>query len=182
MGLQGKNTAEWFARGKAALVNGVSSGFRYWGDDDTLVIDHGEGAYVFDMDGNRYIDYQMGFGPVILGHGEPTVAAAVAEAAVRDGRIFMTDAPSALVSELAAQDIPVLLGRRRVDADADEESYRTGADLEPAIRLVVAYVANHRRSTLIKRFLALHPKGAASITIMAGRAPLVRTKSPTESS
>lgn len=81
MGLQGDKTAEWFSRASSALVNGVSSQFRYWGDEDTLVIDHGEGGYVFDMDGKRYIDFQCGFGPIILGHGEPSVAAAVAEAA-----------------------------------------------------------------------------------------------------
>jgi len=81
MGLQGKKTAEWFQRGKRSLVGGVSSNFRYWGEDDTLVIDHGEGAYLWDMDGNRYIDFHCGFGPVILGHGEPSVVAAVAEAA-----------------------------------------------------------------------------------------------------
>ena len=77
MGIQGPKTAEWFNRGNKALVNGVSSGFRYWGDDDTLVIDRGEGAYVYDMDGKRYIDYQLGFGPVILGHGYKPVADAV---------------------------------------------------------------------------------------------------------
>jgi glutamate-1-semialdehyde 2,1-aminomutase len=92
MGLQGKTTSEWFTRGRKALVNGVSSGFRYWGDENTLVIDRGEGAYVFDMDGNRYIDYQLGFGPVILGHGEPTVAAAVAEAALAGTTFAMTTA------------------------------------------------------------------------------------------
>ena len=99
MGLQGKNTAEWFARGKAALVNGVSSGFRYWGDDDTLVIDHGEGAYVFDMDGNRYIDYQCGFGPVVLGHGHPEVARAVAEAAAAGTTFAMTTAREVVAAE-----------------------------------------------------------------------------------
>jgi glutamate-1-semialdehyde 2,1-aminomutase len=82
MGLQGSKTAEWYGRASAKLVNGVSSQFRYWGDDDTLVIDHGEGGYVFDMDGKRYIDYQCGFGPIILGHGNEAVSAAVAEAAV----------------------------------------------------------------------------------------------------
>lgn len=81
MGLQGKKTAEWFRRGKKSLVGGVSSGFRYWGEDDTLVIDRGEGAYLWDMDGKRYIDFHCGFGPVILGHGEPSVVKAVAEAA-----------------------------------------------------------------------------------------------------
>ena len=73
MSLQGPKTAEWFDRANKALVNGVSSGFRYWGDEDTLVIDRGEGAYAFDMDGKRYNDYQLGFGPIILGHGHQPV-------------------------------------------------------------------------------------------------------------
>ena len=81
MGLQGEKTAAWFRRAKAALPNGVSSQFRYWGDDDTMIIERGEGGHVIDMDGNRYIDYQLGFGPVILGHGDADVANAVAEAA-----------------------------------------------------------------------------------------------------
>ena len=90
MGLQGKHTAEWFERASAALVNGVSSQFRYWGDEDTIVIDHAEGGYLYDMDGTRYIDYQLGFGPVILGHGDPGVAAAVAEAAAAGTTFAMT--------------------------------------------------------------------------------------------
>ena len=90
MGLQGEKTAAWFQRGRKVLVNGVSSGFRYWGDDDTIVVDHGEGAYIFDMDGKRYIDYHLGFGPVILGHGHPAVVAAVAEAAAEGTTFAMT--------------------------------------------------------------------------------------------
>lgn len=92
MGLQGENTAEWFKRARSALVDGVSSGYRYWGDDDTLVIERGEGAHVFDMDGTRYVDYQLGFGPIILGHGHPAVAAAVAEAAAAGTTFAMTTA------------------------------------------------------------------------------------------
>ncbi len=84
MGLQGQQTSQWFQRAKGSLVNGVSSQFRYWGDEDTIVIDRGEGGHLIDMDGKRYIDYQLGFGPVILGHGDEAVADAVAEAA-RDG-------------------------------------------------------------------------------------------------
>ncbi len=90
MGLQGEKTAEWFERGKRVLVNGVSSAFRYWGDDDTIVIDHGQGAHVYDMDGKRYIDYQLGFGPVILGHGHPDVVAAVTDAAKAGTTFAMT--------------------------------------------------------------------------------------------
>lgn len=81
MGLQGEKTSEWYQRASKSLIKGVSSQFRYWGDQDTMVIDHGEGGHVFDMDGKDYIDYQLGFGPVILGHGDEVVVAAVAEAA-----------------------------------------------------------------------------------------------------
>ena len=87
MGLAGPKTKEWFDRASEHLLLGVSSQFRYWGDDDTLVIDRGEGAYLFDMDGRQYIDYRNGFGPVILGHAHPVVARAVAEAAA-DGTTF----------------------------------------------------------------------------------------------
>ena len=90
MGLQGESTAKWYRRASEVLVNGVSSQFRYWSADDTLVIDHGEGGHVIDMDGNRYVDYQLGFGPIILGHGDETVASAVAEAAAAGTTFAMT--------------------------------------------------------------------------------------------
>jgi len=90
MSLQGIRTAEWFERASSVLINGVSSQFRYWGDHDTIVIDHGEAGHLIDMDGKRYIDYQLGFGPVILGHGEEKVTAAVAEAAASGTSFAMT--------------------------------------------------------------------------------------------
>ncbi|HEX9854565.1 MAG TPA: aspartate aminotransferase family protein [Acidimicrobiia bacterium] len=92
MGLQGTSTAEWFERAGKVLVGGVSSGFRYWGPDDTMVIDRGEGAYVWDMDGKRYIDYQLGFGPIVLGHAEPSVVDAVVAAAKSGTTFAMTTA------------------------------------------------------------------------------------------
>ncbi|MDH5294494.1 MAG: aminotransferase class III-fold pyridoxal phosphate-dependent enzyme, partial [Acidimicrobiia bacterium] len=87
MSLQGPTTAKWFERARGALVNGVSSGFRYWGDNDTLVIERGYAGHVVDMDGKDYIDYQLGFGPVILGHGDEYVADAVGRAA-SSGTVF----------------------------------------------------------------------------------------------
>ena len=106
MGLQGAETAAWFARAKAALVSGVSSGFRYVGDDDTFVIARGEGGYVFDMDGKRYIDYQLGFGPIILGHGHPAVAAAVSEAASAGTTFAMTTSTEIIAAERVKQAVP----------------------------------------------------------------------------
>jgi len=90
MSLQGSQTRDWFQRAKATLVNGVSSQFRYWGDDDTIVIERGEAGHLYDMDGKRYIDYQLGFGPIILGHGDRAVVEAVAEAAGEATSFAMT--------------------------------------------------------------------------------------------
>jgi glutamate-1-semialdehyde 2,1-aminomutase len=90
MSLQGDQTKIWFDRARESLINGVSSQFRYWTDDDTIVIDHGEDGYLFDMDGKRYIDFQLGFGPVILGHGDKDVSAAVADAAKDSTSFAMT--------------------------------------------------------------------------------------------
>ena len=80
MSIVGPETAAWFERAYASLVNGVSSGWRYWGRHDTLVIARGEGAHVYDSDGKRYIDYHCGFGPIILGHANPKVAGVAAGA------------------------------------------------------------------------------------------------------
>ncbi|MEE9508605.1 MAG: hypothetical protein V3V44_04885, partial [Anaerolineales bacterium] len=62
MSLQGKKTKTLFNKAKAVMPYGVNSNFRYWGDDDTLIATRGEGTYVWDADGNRYIDYRLGFG------------------------------------------------------------------------------------------------------------------------
>ncbi len=76
-------------RDRAAKVMplGVASNFRYWGPTANPVIVRGEGCYVWDADGNRYIDYRLGFGPVILGHGHPLVCERVAQA-IRHGTSF----------------------------------------------------------------------------------------------
>ena len=58
---------------------GVSSNFRYWGDDETIYVKHGRGARLWDLDGNDYIDYRLGYGPVILGHCHEAVDAAARE-------------------------------------------------------------------------------------------------------
>ena len=68
-----------FQRAKKAMPLGVTSNFRYNGDD-TMVVKRGEGAYIWDMDDNRYIDYRLGFGPIILGHADPRVNRRVIEA------------------------------------------------------------------------------------------------------
>jgi glutamate-1-semialdehyde 2,1-aminomutase len=47
---------------------GVNSNFRFWGEGITPYMQKAKGAYLWDVDGNKYIDYRMAFGPIILGH------------------------------------------------------------------------------------------------------------------
>ncbi|MDA0707058.1 MAG: aminotransferase class III-fold pyridoxal phosphate-dependent enzyme [Proteobacteria bacterium] len=62
------------------LPLGVSSNFRYWGDDATIYIRRGKGGRIWDIDDNEYIDYRLGYGPIILGYGDDRV-----DQAARDG-------------------------------------------------------------------------------------------------
>jgi glutamate-1-semialdehyde 2,1-aminomutase len=74
-------------RAMRVMPQGVSSNFRYWGPTTTPAVARGEGCYYWDLDGNRYIDYRLGFGPIILGHAHPAVLRRVAEA-MHQGTIF----------------------------------------------------------------------------------------------
>jgi glutamate-1-semialdehyde 2,1-aminomutase len=55
-------------RALKSIPLGVNSNFRFWGEGITPYIEHAKGAYLWDVDGNRYIDYRLAFGPIILGH------------------------------------------------------------------------------------------------------------------
>jgi len=74
-----------FQEAQALFPGGVNSpvrAFRAVGGQP-LFIQRGEGAYLFDVDGNRYIDYVLSWGPLITGHAHPNVVAAIQQAALR---------------------------------------------------------------------------------------------------
>ena len=82
------------------MPGGVNSPARAFGGvgGEPIFFDRGDGAYLYDLDGNRYIDYIGSWGPMILGHAHPQVVAAVQAAAER-GTSF--GAPTEAESELA---------------------------------------------------------------------------------
>lgn len=91
---------ELFQQAQTLLPGGVDSpvrAFRAVGGQP-LFIERGEGAYLVDVDGNRFIDYVLSWGPLIAGHAHPNVVKAVHNAATR-GTSF--GAPSPLEVELA---------------------------------------------------------------------------------
>jgi len=95
-----EKSVKLFEEARQLLPGGVDSpvrAFRSVGGQPVF-IERGEGPYLYDVDGNRYIDYVLSWGPLILGHAHPAVVSALKEA-VACGTSF--GAPSPLEIELA---------------------------------------------------------------------------------
>ena len=93
---------EIFRRATDVLVGGVNSpvrAFRAVGGEP-IVVDHAEGAHLWDADGNQYIDYVCSWGALILGHAHPKVVDAIVEQAWRGTSYGM---PTELEVELASR-------------------------------------------------------------------------------
>lgn len=70
-------------------VNSPSRSYKAVGGGAPVVMARGKGAYFWDVDGNRYIDYLAAYGPIVTGHGHPHIAKAIAHAA-ETGVLFGT--------------------------------------------------------------------------------------------
>ncbi len=106
MNLVGPNSQALQVRAQQVLPLGVNSNFRFWGQGMTPYVKRAKGAYLWDVDGRRYIDYRLAFGPIILGHAFEEVDAAVIEG-IRDGVLFaMTGELEIAVAEMISQMVP----------------------------------------------------------------------------
>jgi glutamate-1-semialdehyde 2,1-aminomutase len=87
-----------YERARRLIPHGATRNRFWW--PIPLYVDHAQGAYAWDLDGRRYIDCLLGFGPMILGHGHPEVRAAI-ERQVARGTQYGAPPPEEL--ELAEQ-------------------------------------------------------------------------------
>lgn len=71
---------DWYQRGKSLFAGGVTHQTRFT-SPFPLYIEHADGPYKYDVDGNKVIDYVMGNGSLLMGHNPPAVTAAVVDAA-----------------------------------------------------------------------------------------------------
>ena len=97
-----------FARARALLPGGVNSPVRAFKSvgGEPFFVQRADGPYLFDVDGNRYIDYVGSWGPMIAGHNHPAVREAV-EKAVRDGLSFGAPCPAEVaMAETIARLVP----------------------------------------------------------------------------
>ncbi|MDA8194399.1 MAG: glutamate-1-semialdehyde 2,1-aminomutase [Thermaerobacter sp.] len=138
----------WFARATKVIAGGVNSparSFRGVGGDPPVVMKRGQGAYLFDVDGRRYIDYLAAFGPLVLGHAHPEVIAAVRSTA-GEGSLLGTPCP--LEIELAEELVRAVPGLEQVRLTT------TGTEaVMSSIRLARAFTG---RSLIIKFEGAYH--------------------------
>ena len=105
--LRDTRSAELYARALQYLPGGVNSPVRAMRSigRDPIFIERGEGAELTDVDGNTYIDYVCSWGPLILGHADPEVIAAITEAAALGTTYGAPTAGEVEIAELVAHRI-----------------------------------------------------------------------------
>ena len=114
-------SAEWYGRAQKSLVGGVNSPVRCFSAVDTAPVfaSHGEGPLVFDVDGNRYIDYLMSWGPLLLGHAPEAVRRALAEAIERGTSYGLSTVHEVRFAEIIKDAIPSLERLRLVNSGTE---------------------------------------------------------------
>ena len=136
-------------------VNSPVRAFRAVGGEPPF-ISRGDGAYLWDADGNRYIDYVLSWGPLILGHAHPAVVAGLAEAA---GRGTSYGAPTELEVELAELVVDLVPGVEMV------RLVNSGTEATmSALRLARAYTGRHK----IVKFEGCYHGHADMLLVQAG--------------
>ncbi|MGI8771012.1 MAG: glutamate-1-semialdehyde 2,1-aminomutase, partial [Acidobacteriaceae bacterium] len=108
-------------RAEHFLPGGVDSpvrAFRAVGGDPPFIA-RAEGAYLFDADGNRYVDYFGSWGPMILGHAFPPVVEAIQQAAARSASFGASTAAEADLAELVMEAVPSIEKLRFVNSGTE---------------------------------------------------------------
>jgi glutamate-1-semialdehyde 2,1-aminomutase len=106
-------------------------------DPYPLFVERGDGAYLHDVDGNRYIDYLLGLGPMIFGHRPPRITAAVVRAIEQRGTVFaLPTAEEAVLAQKIAECVPSVEQVRLCNTGTEAVLY--------AVRLARAYTGRRK--------------------------------------
>jgi glutamate-1-semialdehyde 2,1-aminomutase len=146
------------AAAKKVIPGGVNSpvrAFRAVGGEPPFIA-RGKGAYLWDEDGNPYVDYVLSWGPLILGHAHPAVVEALVKAAAR-GTSY--GAPTALeidLAELVVEMVPSVEMVRFVNSGTEATM--------SALRLARAYTGRHK----IVKFEGCYHGHADMLLVQAG--------------
>jgi glutamate-1-semialdehyde 2,1-aminomutase len=111
----------WRERAAQLFPGGVNSpvrAYRAVGGEPPIMV-RGQGPFVWDADGNRYIDYVGAFGPLILGHGHPAVVAAIRTAVDAGGSFGATTPTEIRLAELIRSRMPSVERLRFVNSGTE---------------------------------------------------------------
>jgi glutamate-1-semialdehyde 2,1-aminomutase len=136
-----KQSKKLFARAIKKIPGGVNSPVRAWravGGTPRFVT-RGQGSYIFDADGKRYIDYVGSWGPLILGHAHPQILRALQQSAVKGTTFGAPTEGEVELAELVSQRMPSIEKLRLVSSGTEATM--------SAIRLARAYTG---RTKIVK--------------------------------
>jgi glutamate-1-semialdehyde 2,1-aminomutase len=155
-------SAELFQRAQHTIPGGVNSPVRAFKSvgGTPVFIDRADGAYLYDVDGKRYIDYIGSWGPMLLGHNHPAIRQAVIDAAQK-GLSFGAPCPAEVtMAELVSKLVPSMEMVRMVSSGTEATM--------SAIRLARGYTG---RNTIVK-FEGCYHGHADSLLVKAGSGAL----------
>ncbi|MGF1526932.1 MAG: aspartate aminotransferase family protein [Candidatus Competibacterales bacterium] len=143
--------AEWLARARRVLPAGGFGNF-----DPSMVIRAGRGARVWDEDGREYVDYLIGSGPMVVGHGHPEVIEAVTEQLTRGMTFFASNAAGIELAEELCRAMACGEQVRYVSSGGEADMY--------ALRLARAHTG---RSKILKFEGGYHGMSAEALMSLA---------------
>ncbi|WNO60529.1 glutamate-1-semialdehyde 2,1-aminomutase [Rheinheimera sp. MMS21-TC3] len=151
-----------FARAQRTIPGGVNSPVRAFSSvgGTPVFIDHADGAYMFDVDGKRYIDYIGSWGPMLLGHNHPAIRQAVISAAEKGLSFGAPCAAEVDMAEMVTKLVPSMEMVRMVSSGTEATM--------SAIRLARGYT---NRNTIVK-FEGCYHGHADSLLVKAGSGAL----------
>ena len=140
-------------------VNSPSRSFRAVGNGTPIFMKKAQGAYFWDEDGNRYIDYLAAFGPIILGHAHPVITAAIVETAT-NGVLYGTPTEKEVrFAKMLRKAIPSMEQIRFVNSGTEA--------VMTTIRLARAYT----NRTKILKFAGCYHGHSDLVLVAAGSGP-----------
>src|SRR5215211_4295265 len=153
--LKRQRQLDLYHRALKTLPGGTDSNFRAWGDD-TIYVDRGEGGRVWDLDGNEYIDLRMGYGPVILGHGDARVDDYVNERMRRGVSFSLTSEDEVDAMELI-KEMTGWVGKARMTVSGTEATMH-------AMRVARAYTGRDKIVKFEGQYHGVHDYALISVT------------------
>jgi glutamate-1-semialdehyde 2,1-aminomutase len=149
----------WFERARRIFPGGVNSparSFQAVGLDTPVVIERGRGAWVWDTQGRRYLDYQAAFGPLVLGHAHPRVVEAICRQAAQGSLTGATHPREVEWAEALTAAIPGLEQLRFVTSGTEA--------VMSAIRLARGYTGRTR----VVKFSGAYHGHSDAVLVKAG--------------